>query len=134
MPKPAAERRRRNVNAGPTLVELPAGRDAPTPPAPSRAWHPVIREWFDELVASPQAALYTAADWGLIKYLGHRESLNLKSSRPSAQASANFLGAQADLLVSEGARRRLGVALQRTETIPHSVLAIAAYRRNLGGA
>jgi len=108
VPKLAAERRRRNTTADPTLLTLPAA-NASTPPEADESWHPVIRHWWAGIVNAPQAELFTSSDWGLCLYLAHRESVNLQQSRPSAQASALFLAAQSDLLTTEGSRRRLRV-------------------------
>jgi hypothetical protein len=133
MPKRDAERRRRNARLGPELIELPAG-EAPKRPAPSADWHHVIREWWDGIVSAPQAELYTSAEWGWIKYLAHRESVNLLQDRPSAQASALFLAAQGDLLVTEGARRRLRVDLTKhAESDPVHDAILAKYRLVSGG-
>lgn len=60
---------------------------------------------------------------------GGEGSKNLLSPRPSAQASALFLAVQSDLLVTEGARRRLRIELQREQPEePPSVAIMRHYR------
>ncbi len=122
MPKPSATRRRHTPAVGPTLVKLPvSGR--PGAPVADPDWHPVIRQWWEALVASPQTReFYVESDWGFAYYLAARESINLSQSRPSAQASAIFVAAQADLLVTEGSRRRLRIELERGMTTSTSDL------------
>ena len=115
MPKLAAERRRRNAPSGPELVTVPtvvASSEAADP-----TWHPVIVGWFDGLRAGPEAEFMTQAGWGFARYLAERESRNLQLARPSAQTSALFVASQADLLTTEGSRRRLRVELDRRQVI-----------------
>lgn len=112
MPKLAAERRRRNAPTGPTLLTLPAA-NVSTPPEADPTWHSVIVQWYAGLREGPEAEFLTPAGWGFVRYLAERESRNLQLARPSAQTSALFVASQADLLTTEGSRRRLRVELDR---------------------
>jgi hypothetical protein len=112
VPKLAAERRRRNAPTGPALVTVPTVAPA-TPPNADPSWHEVIIGWFNGLREGPEAEFMTPAGWGFARYLAERESRNLQLARPSAQTSALFVASQADLLTTEGSRRRLRVELDR---------------------
>lgn len=130
IPKRSTERRRRNIDSRPSLVSLPVGAVSVRDPDPN--WHPVIQEFYASLQASPQAELYTSSDWGLIRLLCFRESLNLKGGRPSAMMTGIFLGQLPDLLVTEGARRRLRVELtHEPQPEPPSVAIMRRYREQL---
>ncbi|PZR80381.1 MAG: hypothetical protein DLM65_08060 [Candidatus Aeolococcus gillhamiae] len=101
---------------------------------PDPAWHPLIQRWFRSLTTSGQHVFYEDSDWALAAVMAERESKNLLSPRPSAQASALFLSVQSDLLTSEGARRRLRIELQRDQPEePPSVAIMRNYRARLGG-
>lgn len=111
-PKLSAERRRRNTPSGPTLLTLPTV-EASTPPEADPGWHDVIIGWYNGMREGPEAEFMTPAGWGFARYLAERESRNLQLARPSAQTSALFVASQADLLTTEGSRRRLRVELDR---------------------
>lgn len=112
VPKLAAERRRRNTPAGPTLLTLPTVVPS-TPAEADPTWHPVIIAWYNGMREGPEAEFLTPAGWAFCAYLAVRESRNLELARPSAQTSALFVASQADLLTTEGSRRRLRVELDR---------------------
>jgi hypothetical protein len=116
VPKLTAERRRRNTPSGPELLTVPMA-DVSTPPEADPTWHSAIVQWYDGLRSGPEAEFMTAAGWGFVRYLAVRESRNLKLARPSAQTSALFVASQADLLVTEGSRRRLRVELDRRQVV-----------------
>jgi hypothetical protein len=97
------------------LVTVPTVVSAP--PAGDPNWHPVILRWYEGLLEGPEAEFMTPAGFAFAKYLAERESRNLQLARPSAQTSALFVASQADLLTTEGSRRRLRVELDRRPVI-----------------
>jgi len=103
------------------------------PPEADPDWHPAILRFYESLKTAGQSSFYETSDWGLIQYLCTRESMNLKSSRPSAQMTGFFIAALSDLLVTEGARRRARIELDRgpREEAP-SVGIMHRYRTALG--
>ena len=113
MPRLSDERRRRNTSEGPPLLKLAPRTPWSAASEPSDAWHPVIIGWYNGLRDGPEADFLTPAGWAFVRYLAERESANLASTRPSAMVSALFVAAQADLLTTEGARRRLRIELER---------------------
>lgn len=68
-PKPAEERRRRNVDTTPQIVLPAGGYTGPFPPlpepapAPFYAWHQLTVEWYETWARSPQAAVFLDTDW-----------------------------------------------------------------------
>lgn len=116
VPKPTAQRRRRNAPTGPELLTVPTG-SASTPPEADPGWHEVIIGWFNGLRDGPEAEFMTPAGWAFARYLAERESANIQSARPSAMVSALFVSAQGDLMTTEGSRRRLRVELDRRQAV-----------------
>jgi hypothetical protein len=131
VPKLAAVRRRRNAPSGPELVTVPTVVSS-SPEAADPTWHPVIVAWFNGLREGPEAEFMTPAGWGFARYLAERESRNLQLGRPSAQTSALFVASQADLLTTEGSRRRLRVELDRRQVVDSEDL-VAKWRTLRGG-
>lgn len=130
VPKLSEERRRRNASEGPPLLKLATRTPSSTASEPSDAWHPVIIDWYNGLREGPEAEFLTPAGWAFVRYLAERESANLESTRPSAMVSALFVAAQADLLTTEGARRRLRIELERAPAFQFPGL--AEYKREHG--
>jgi hypothetical protein len=62
-PKPASQRRRRNVPAGGEWVELPATVEKPIlPPLPRGKWSARTRQTWDAWRRDPATTQYTSAD------------------------------------------------------------------------
>lgn len=137
VPKRSETRRRRNKPEGAQLVKAAAG--APVVwPTPDRGWHPAAKEWFESLQVSGQARFYERSDTAVAYVVAQMMSTLLETGRPSAQMFAAVMSAQADLLTTEGARRRARVELERAagEADPDEVAAVADfadYQRKLGG-
>lgn len=133
VPKRADERLGHGRSRDAEIATAPATVPSAIPEAHAD-WHPVIQAWFHALATSGQSIFYQDSDWRLAEWAAERESRNLLSSRPSAQASALFLSVQSDLLVSEGARRRVRVELRREPQELASVRALQRYRVVVGGS
>jgi hypothetical protein len=121
VPKLAANRRRRNASSGPELLTVPTVVPS-TPAEADPGWHPVIIAWYNGMREGPEAEFLTPAGWAFCAYLAVRESRNLELARPSAQTSALFVASQADLLTTEGSRRRLRVELDRRPYVDSAAL------------
>ena len=137
--KRSEERRRRNKVEGPELVQAPSGRpeDVPELPEPDANWHEIARDWYLSLRESGQAAFYQPSDWAVARYVAELMSRGLSSDRPpNGQYVAALNSAMANLLSTEGDRRRARIELERTPAVqqaPAGVTAIADYRAQLGG-
>jgi hypothetical protein len=139
IPKRSEERRRRNKDDGPELIQAPAGgpEGLPDLPEPDPLWHPIAVDWYLSLRESGQAAFYEPSDWAVARYAADLMSKVLMSERgPNGQLVAALNSVMASLLTTEGDRRRARMELERKPAgrqAPASVTAIADYRSSIGG-
>jgi hypothetical protein len=127
VPKRSEERVRRNKDDVPVEsvsvigeVEVP-DLDFPDP-------HPMVIDFYESLKESGQAKFYEPSDWQFARFTLHFADQLLKSGRPSSQMLAAVNSALTDLLVSEGARRRVRLEVER-EAAKAEVLDIASVLR-----
>lgn len=127
-PKRSDQRRRRNEPEGGPVRKAPAG-DEPEIPEPDKNWHPIAKRWFDGLAKSGQTAFYEQSDWDTAYLIAESLSRDLKpqvigmnpetgkpvrATIPLKGASLSaYLKSFTDLLMTETARRRAGIELQR---------------------
>jgi hypothetical protein len=139
IPKRSEERRRRNKDDGPELVQAPSGppEDLPELPEPDPLWHPIATDWYLSLQESGQAVFYQASDWAMARYAAELMSRGLSSDRPpNGQYVAALNSLMSGLLTTEGDRRRARLELERRpagKQASASVTAIADYRSSIGG-
>lgn len=140
IPKRSEERRRRNLDDSPDLVQAPAGPPAEIPdglPEPDGLWHPIATDWYLSLRESGQAAFYQPSDWAMARYAAELMSRGLQSDRPpNGQYVAALNSVMASLLTTEGDRRRARIELERKKTVtavPARVTVMADYRSSIGG-
>ncbi|MER5461663.1 hypothetical protein ABT010_13435 [Streptomyces sp. NPDC002668] len=139
IPKRSEERRRRNKDDGPDLVQAPAGPPTALPdlPEPDGNWHEIASDWYLSLRVSGQAAFYEPSDWAMARYAAELMSRALQSDRPpNGQLVAALNSVMSSLLTTEGDRRRARMELERkpaVKAVPASVTAIADYRSSIGG-
>jgi hypothetical protein len=88
--------------------------------------HPLVVELFLSMRESAQSRYFEPSDWAYAKFALHFADNLLKSSRPSAQLLASVQTMLTDLLVSEGARRRVRLEVERSsESEGAAVLEVA---------
>ncbi|MFE0353592.1 hypothetical protein ACFYY9_26480 [Streptomyces nigra] len=139
IPKRSEERRRRNKDDGPELVQAPSAPPAELPdlPEPDPNWHEIATDWYLSLRESGQAAFYQPSDWAVARYAAELMSRGLSSDRPpNGQYVAALNSVMTSLLTTEGDRRRARIELERKKPVqqaPASVTAIADYRASIGG-
>lgn len=138
IPKRSEERRRRNKDDGPGLLQAPSGRpvDLPPLPDPDPLWHPIAADWYLSLRESGQAAFYELSDWAVARYVAELMSRALSSDRPpNGQYVAALNSAMSSLLTTEGDRRRARMELERKKPGPKlaPVKPLDAYRDIAGG-
>src|ERR1051325_4356255 len=70
IPKRSEERRRRNKDDGPAMIQAPSGAPETLPdlPEPDPLWDPIARDWYLSLRESGQAAFYEPSDWAVARY------------------------------------------------------------------
>ncbi|MFJ3289983.1 hypothetical protein ACIPMW_32445 [Streptomyces sp. NPDC086669] len=138
IPKRSEERRRRNKDDGPELVQAPSGPPSELPelPDPDPNWHEIAVDWYLSLRDSGQAVFYQASDWAMARYAAELMSRGLNSDRPpNGQYVAALNSVMASLLTTEGDRRRARIELERKPAGPKlaSVKPLDAYRDLAGG-
>ncbi|WP_256986707.1 hypothetical protein [Streptomyces sp. SS07] len=139
IPKRSEERRRRNKDDGPELIQAPSGQPEGLPdlPDPNELWHPIATDWYLSLRESGQAAFYEPSDWAVARYVAELMSRGLSEDRPpNGQYVAALNSAMSSLLTTEGDRRRARLELERKKpTGPKlaSVSPLDSYRDIAGG-
>lgn len=139
IPKRSEERRRRNKDDGPELVQAPSGAPVNLPdlPEPDPMWHPIAADWYLSLRESGQSQFYEPSDWAMARYAAHVMSQVLLSERgPNGQLVAALNSVMSSLLSTEGDRRRARMELERKapeREAPAGVTALDDYRSAFGG-
>lgn len=131
-PKRSDQRRRTNKPAAGDPVKAPTPGQVVVPEA-DPDWHPIATRWFCSLGTSGQSAFYTSSDWEtayviaesmsrefapqpLVVGSGSNATVEMHKMPPKAASLAAWLKGMSDLLVTEGARRRAAIELERTPT------------------
>ena len=78
--------------------------------------HPLVRELYLSLKESAQSRYYEASDWAYAKFTLHFADYLLKSPRPSGQLLSTVQTMLTDLLLTEGARRRVRLEVERNQS------------------
>jgi len=129
IPKRDAERRRRNKPAQPT-AKITASGAVKREPCPANL-HPEARRWYKSLADSAQTLYWEPSDWCQARVAAiWLSGLLSAGARPSAHMVASWLSMVAELGVTEGARRRMRIEIDRTAGAPDSdVSEMDEYRR-----
>jgi hypothetical protein len=114
IPKRESQRRRANKPDVP-VSHVPVVAPAVEVPAADDAWHPLARDWYVSLSASGQKSLLEPSDWAQARVWAHLLSVELFKDKPSAMMVAAWASGAAELLTTEGARRRLRIELERAK-------------------
>lgn len=103
-------------------------------PSPDPNWHYIARMLWESLEASGQSDFYQQSDWAMAYSLCEDLSRYKDSAKRSGQMLQTIYSAMGELLVTEGARRRVRIELESPEddNEPASVSVIADYRQQLG--
>ena len=115
IPKRSDQRRRRNLGqAAITKIKVsekvqPAGPDLDLSDP-----HPLAADWYEALRVSGQAYLFEPSDWAQARVWAEVLSRAMKQGdRPSAVLISAWHSGAAELLTTEGARRRVQIELER---------------------
>ncbi|MFI9618147.1 hypothetical protein ACIG8S_04430 [[Kitasatospora] papulosa] len=139
IPKRSEERRRRNKDDGPEMIQAPSGgpEDLPDLPEPDALWHPIAADWYLSLRESGQSAFYEPSDWAMARYAAHVMSQVLLSDRgPNGQLVAALNSVMSSLLTTEGDRRRARMELERKKPVGPKLASVSpldSYRDIAGG-
>ncbi|MFD0918885.1 hypothetical protein ACFQ16_03935 [Saccharopolyspora rosea] len=95
--------------------------------------HPLVVDWYQSLGESAQARYFEPSDWQTSRLVAYSMDRYVRSARPSSQMFAALMSAMSDLLVTEGARRRVRIEIERGQAQERaSVSAIEDYKKQLG--
>lgn len=97
-------------------------------------WHPIATMLWDALQESGQADFYQSSDWAMAYSVCEDLSRYKMSNKRSGQMLQTIYSTMSELLVTEGARRRVRIELDEPapDTTPAAVVAIADYKTGLG--
>lgn len=87
-------------------------------PEPDSEWHPIAQDWFRSLGASGQAQFFEPSDVATARYVAEAMSTNLSQDKFSSMLFTAVMSASADLLATEGSRRKLRIELQKDPVEP----------------
>ena len=133
VPKRSDQRRRRNAPEVET-TKVEASGTVRRPPA-SKGWHPIAKGWYESLVKSAQSKYYEPSDWHSARLVAEIMSKMASGESTSTAEIAAMSKLMSELLVTEGARRRVRMEIERKADSPKSspgVTAIDEYRKRLG--
>lgn len=135
VPKRSEERRRGDRSEGPPVrqAETFPGEVAMAPADPS--WHPLAVGWYESLGTSGQAQWYEPSDYATAYVVAAGINALMIAPRMSASMFQAVMSGMGDLCVTEGARRRARIELQRASSEVEEdpkVVAMSAYRQAAG--
>lgn len=130
VPKRSEDRIRRNkpeyeitkIEAEGTVDQPDLGFDDP---------HPITVELWESMAQSAQSEYYEPTDWAYAKFVLHHADQLLKNSRPSAQMFQGITSSFGDLLMSEGARRRVAMEIERNKATAKVIDISAEFRERM---
>lgn len=134
VPKRSDQRRRRNKpEVDPTTIE--ASGEVVKPDA-VESWHPIARDWYDSLAESAQSRFYEPSDWHSARFAADVMSRVASGEQVASSEVAAMAKLMSELLVTEGARRRARMEIERSRSSAaeagKGVTAIDEYRQRLG--
>jgi hypothetical protein len=130
IPKRADQRRRRNKPEGHPLTTAPGAAHVDFP-LPDDGWHEMARDWYLSLARSGQAKYYEPSDVQVARVWAEVLSRQLLTEKMSAVMIQAWAASAAELLTTEGSRRRGRLELERSQGDADedaSVTMLSAYR------
>ena len=135
LPKKRSERRRRNIVPGETVTSVVGELSVAQPPLTAgQYFSPGAQDWYRSLSKSGQALSYEPSDWQLAIQVASWITDYDIAVKPAVSLLRYILDGMRQLLVSEDARRRAHLELERgtpSEELPADVAAIEDYRSRL---
>ena len=124
IPKRSDQRIRRNKPDVPIeKVNVIGSVDVPDLGIPDP--HPIVLDLYLSLRDSAQARFYEPSDWEFARFTFHFADYLLKSPRPSGQLLSTVQSMLSELLLTEGARRRVRLEVERSQSGGGDVLDVA---------
>ena len=113
VPKRSEDRIRRNLDDPVEKVAVFGTVEVPELNMPDA--HPIVIELYESMKDSAQAKFYEPSDWVHAKVVCHFLDAQVKSSKPSGQMMATIFAQFTDMLLTEGARRRVKLEIEREQ-------------------
>lgn len=113
VPNRSDQRRRANKPEVPIIHAPSAATSRTSVPEADGEWHRLAADWFNALAESGQSQFFEASDWAQARVWAHLLSVELFKDKPSAMMIAAWSSGAAELLTTEGARRRMRIELER---------------------
>lgn len=133
IPKRSEERIRRN-KPDIEITKIPMQGSVDQPALDIVNPHPIVTDLWWAMGESGQSKWYEPSDWQYARFILHFANDLLHQSRPNANLLQTVNSALGELLVSEGARRRVRMEIER-ENAKAQVIDIAKeFERRLGRA
>lgn len=82
-------------------------------PEPDEHWHPLAKDWYLALRESGQSLFYEPSDWQQARFVAELMTKIMAEGKTNANLVTAILSAGTDLGVTEGARRRMRVEIDR---------------------
>lgn len=115
VPKRSEERVRRNKPDVP-LEKVEVEGEVKVPPLGITKPHKMVSQIYTSMKQSGQAKYFEPTDWAFARMTLHLLDEQLKSGRKNSQILTTIMSNLSDLLVSEGARRRMRIEIDRVES------------------
>ena len=115
VPKRSEERIRRNKPEVP-IEKIETVGEVTIPTLGIDKPHKIVRSLYDSMKRSGQAKYFEPTDWQFARLTLQLLDMQLKSGRMNSQILATVMSNLSDLLVSEGARRRMRIEVERVES------------------
>lgn len=88
--------------------------DAITIPEANDLWHHAAKRWYESLAESAQSIWFEPSDWAQAWVLAEFLDVALQQGmKPNGQLIATWLSGAAELLTTEGSRRRMRIELAK---------------------
>lgn len=111
IPKRSDQRRRRNKDEIDT--DSAPGAQGVEVPVAHEDWSEAATRWYEALGESGQSYWYEPSDWAQAWILAEMLDRVLTSTKPNAMMFNSWLQGAAELLTTEGARRRMRIELAK---------------------
>ena len=130
VPKRSSERIRRNKPDIP-IGTITAIGSVLIPPLAVNDPHPIVSEIYESMQTSAQAQYYEPSDWAYANFTLVFCNQLLKATRPSGQLLATVQSMLAELLLTEGSRRRVRVEVERNQVAGEVIDVAELFRARL---
>lgn len=132
-PVPARSDQRRRTNKDAVEIESAPASEVVEVPEPCPTWHAAATRWYQSLQVSGQSRFYEPSDWAQAWVWAEFLSRALEQGmRVNGQLITAWSAGAAELLTTEGARRRMRIELARAgqvdEDAESAVTALDEYR------